>query len=172
MFITYAKHKGLKTIALVRREALREELLSLGAAAVIVTGEGVDVEAEIKKVTDGEGADAAFECVGGDVSGIVKGLRHGGALIVYGAMAEFTFTAGIPDILFRAVKVRGFWLSDFLAETPAKERATVVREVFEGMLEGTLAIPPGGKHFSLEDVQEAIAEATKPGRGGKAFLRG
>lgn len=86
-------------------------------------------------------------------------------------LALKTCIALFPALL-RAVKVRGFWLSDFLAETPAKERATVVREVFEGMLEGTLAIPPGGKHFSLEDVQEAIAEATKPGRGGKAFLRG
>lgn len=68
--------------------------------------------------------------------------------------------------------MRGFWLSDFLADTPVEERATVVREVFEAMLEGTLAIPPGGKHFTFEDVEEAIVEATKPGRGGKAFLKG
>lgn len=68
--------------------------------------------------------------------------------------------------------MRGFWLSHLLASAGPEEVRAIVSEVLSAMVDGTLAIPPGGKHFPLSEVQAAVAEATKDARGGKAFLEG
>ena len=38
-------------------------------------------------------------------------MRNGGTAIIYGAMSGLTMTVAIPDVLFRGVDIRGFWLS-------------------------------------------------------------
>jgi NADPH:quinone reductase-like Zn-dependent oxidoreductase len=53
MGIHLAKHIGLKTIAIVRRDEQREELLEHGATAVISSA-SEDIVARIKEITGGE----------------------------------------------------------------------------------------------------------------------
>ncbi len=40
---------------------------------------------------------------------LVRCVRNGGKVLVFGLMAAMTATVPIPDILFRDVSVRGFW---------------------------------------------------------------
>ena len=42
---------------------------------------------------------------------VVSSVRNGGTAIIYGAMSGLTMTVAIPDVLFRGVNIRGFWLS-------------------------------------------------------------
>lgn len=73
----------------------------------------------------------------------------------------------------RDVSIHGFWLGPwFFGKLPAERRPQAIKEIFQGMVDGPLAVPAGGKHFSLDQFQEAIAEESKPGRGGKVFLEG
>lgn len=50
-------------------------------------------------------------------------------------------------------------------------REEVLHETMDLMVRGVLE-PHTGKKFALEDVKEAVVEATKPGRGGKVLLEG
>jgi NADPH:quinone reductase-like Zn-dependent oxidoreductase len=67
MFIQLAKHKGIKTINLVRRDSQIEELKAIGADEVInYTKE--DVVDRVKQLTGGKLAYAGIDCVCGDMT--------------------------------------------------------------------------------------------------------
>jgi NADPH:quinone reductase-like Zn-dependent oxidoreductase len=56
--------------------------------------------------TGGKGAWAAVDPIGGDIAQkITQSLRDDGTLLVYSSMAGMTSNVGIPDLLYRGVKV-------------------------------------------------------------------
>lgn len=172
MFASYAHHKGIRTINLVRRDDAAEGLRAAGADVVINTETTADLAAAIREATGGAGADAHFECVGGDLTGVAGGLRDGGVIFAYGALGERNVSVPIPDLLFRYVSVRGFWLSLYFKESSQEQRVEALKNALQAMAEGKLVVPAGGKRFSLDQVKEAVAESVRPGRGGKVFLEG
>ncbi|PSC74291.1 NAD(P)-binding [Micractinium conductrix] len=168
MVIQLGKHLGVRTINVVRSDHHTEELKKLGADEVINSSEE-DVVERVKQITGGKGAFAALECVGGEITGkLIEALQDGGVCLIYGAMAAFDFTAGIPPILFRGVKIEGFWLNVFL-KSVGERRGQVMVEVMNLLEDGTIT-PFSGQHFPLEQAAEAIKHAQEPKRGGKAFL--
>ena len=55
----------------------------------------------VGEVTDGKGAYAAVDSVGGDMLGkLLSAVRPRGTLLLYGAMSGVTFNGQIPDLLF------------------------------------------------------------------------
>lgn len=64
MFVRLAKLRGAHVISIGRRRARLEHTLHLGADRVIATEEIADPVAEVRKMTDGRGADIVIEAVG------------------------------------------------------------------------------------------------------------
>ena len=169
--IQMAKNKGIKTINVVRREALVAELKALDADAEVIVAETAEAIAEqVGKITGGKGAYGAIECVGGEVTkGVVSSVRNNGIVFLYGAMGGLEISAGIPDILFRGVTVKGWWLVNYMGGKTVAQKDEVCAEILKLMSDGVVT-PYSGKVFQLADVQAAIGEATKAARGGKVFL--
>ena len=168
MLIKLAKHKGFKTINIVRRRDAAEELKKLGADCVLVLGED-DIVNGVKYVTAGRGAYVSLDPVGGDGTiDIIKCTRNGGQVVIYGVLGGATFRGPIADLLTRNIVVRGFSVQPWM-ENLGERREEVVNEVWELMKKGILE-PYTGKSFSLDDVRVAITESQKPGRGGKPLL--
>ena len=169
--IQMCKAKGIKTINVVRREALVGELKALDADAEVIVAETAEGIAEgVERITGGRGAYGAIECVGGVVTkGVVAGVRNGGTVLLYGAMGGLDIVAGIPDILFRGVTISGWWLAEYFPKKSVEEKERVCAELLE-MMRGGVVTPLCGTVYPLGEVVEAIAEATKEARGGKVFL--
>ena len=74
---------------------------------IVSTGEsGEDIEKRVKEITDGSGAYATIDAVGGALTAkLLAATRRQGTLLVYGAMSGLEFDGGIPDVLFQ-LKVR------------------------------------------------------------------
>jgi trans-2-enoyl-CoA reductase len=163
--------KGIRTINVVRREALVEELKALDADAEVIVAESADAIIEqVSKITDGKGAYGAIECVGGEVcKGVVSSVRNNGVVFLYGAMGGLEITCGIPDILFRGVQVKGWWLVNYMGGKTVAETAAVCQEILKLMTDKVVT-PYSGTVFGLSEVRAAVAEATKAARGGKVFL--
>ena len=83
-----------------------------------------DIVAEVGKITGGKGAYGAIDAVAGELTGqMLSAVRPDGQILVYGAMAGFSTTMNVNDLLFRG-KVRivapqaledalpGSWLAD------------------------------------------------------------
>lgn len=166
--IQLAKHMGIKTISTVRREALVAELKALGADAVLLESE--DYAARVKEITGGAMAYGAIDaCAGGETARCTSSLRNGGCVLVYGAMNGMSLQGSVVDTLFRGCQIRGFWVTPHLAQAGPARAAEYAAEAFSLMASGVLT-PHSGKAFPATAVNDAVAEAVAPARGGKAFI--
>lgn len=170
--IQLAKQRGIRTINVVRRSEQAEELKSLGADEVVVSVEGEGLAERVREITGGRGAYGAIECIGGDIfAQVTSSVRNSGTVIIYGAMSGLKATFGIPDPLFRCVKIQGFWLMPWTDSLPTEERACVMAAVMQLLADGVIT-PYSGQRFPLERAIEAIGVATSAARGGKVLLEG
>jgi NADPH:quinone reductase-like Zn-dependent oxidoreductase len=169
LFIQFAKHRGIKTINLVRRKEQIEEIKAIGADEVLCTEDGTDIVEEIKRITNGRLAYGAIDSVGGELGiKISQSVRDDGYILLYGAQGGFTIHASTTELLFRNVSYTGFWLSKYFKDSGKTKVLELFTKVFE--LLGGEIVPFTGTKYPLEKVSEAIEEAKKPGRGGKVLL--
>jgi NADPH:quinone reductase-like Zn-dependent oxidoreductase len=83
--IQIANRRHARPIALTRTSAKADALLGHGAAEVVATAEQ-DVIAEVKRLTDDQGAHLVFDPVGGSAfPQLARATANGGTLILYGA---------------------------------------------------------------------------------------
>jgi NADPH:quinone reductase-like Zn-dependent oxidoreductase len=174
MLLSVAKSKGIKTIGVVRREEAVAEALKHGATAAVCWSESkpTDLAAKVKEATGGSLAHAAIDSVGGDLTKhVTDSLRDGGSCFVYGAQGGLTAVASIPALLFRDVRLRGFWLTPWLESLPEGGRAKVIAEVWELYKQGLFgSADEDVKSFPLSRFAEAVAESQRAARGGKVYL--
>ncbi|MFE2428389.1 zinc-dependent alcohol dehydrogenase family protein [Streptomyces sp. NPDC059373] len=82
--IQVVNHLGAIPVVTTRTGAKRDRLLEAGAAHVLALDEG-DLVKRVQAVTGGQGADLAFDSVGGpEFEELAQALVPGGAVIVYG----------------------------------------------------------------------------------------
>ncbi|CAM6119776.1 unnamed protein product [Calypogeia fissa] len=161
--IQLAKHQGVKTINIVRREEQKEELLALGADEVICSTTE-DIVARVRDITSGKLAYGGLDCVGGDTTkAVAASVRDKGHVFVYGLMSSPDVTVGIMD-LFRGVLVQAWRLHSKWDEREHMSKQTIA------LLEAKVIKPLAGEKFDLADFKEAIEKSQGVGRGGKVLL--
>jgi mitochondrial enoyl-[acyl-carrier protein] reductase / trans-2-enoyl-CoA reductase len=113
LVVQLARHRGLRTVNLVRPdrpdwEETRAWLEAMGADLVTT-------DARARRDCGSAGMPAArlaLDCVGGSSSAAVaRLLAPGGTLVSYGAMSMQPVTVPASLLIFKDVRVRGFWLS-------------------------------------------------------------
>ena len=145
--IQIAARLGARPIALTRTSAKAGALLEHGAAAVIATTEQ-DTIAEVKRLTDGRGADLVFDPVGGPgFAALAQATVAGGTLILYGALDARPTVVPPFDIFARNLIVRGLALSTLARDDD--KLAALKRFVGEGLAEGSLR-PVIAKTFAFD----------------------
>ena len=171
LVLQMAQLQGYKTVNFVRRREQIQELLDLGADAVICT-QDTDVVAQVKALTGGKGVKGALEAVGGDTGALAAScLAPGGTMIVYGMLSSEPIPLHSGEILFKGNTVRGFWLTHKLMHTPPAELMPVMARLMQLMITGQL-IPPVEAEYDLADFKKAVIHADTPGRSGKVILVG
>ncbi|HJV23170.1 MAG TPA: zinc-dependent alcohol dehydrogenase family protein [Holophagaceae bacterium] len=166
--IQLGKVMGFRTVNLVRRPEQVMELLALGADAVVCTEDPHWPRHAASFLP--RGADAAVDAVGGALGGeMVKLLRPGATLLVYGALSMEPLQLPGGQLIFRTATVRGFWLTDWKRRTPKVERDETCRALLACMAGGGLVCPVAGVH-PLAQWREAVSQAQAPGRVGKVLL--
>lgn len=166
--IQLARQMGVKTINVVRRNGLEDDILALGGDAVVVAGE--TMAEDIKAAAGGAPIKMAIDAVAGDTfSGLAEALTYGGTIVSYGALSLEAATLSAPSIIFNDVRVRGFWLAKWYetASLEAKQAAfgKLVPMIMSGALKTKVA-----KTFTLDEIHEAVKFAGEGERGGKVLL--
>ena len=163
--IAFAKDRGLRTVSLVRRPELIDELVAAGGDVVLVDGAGVS--ARVAQATGNAKIALALDGVEGEAMLSLSGsLALGGTLVVYSAVSRKPGLASVMDIVFRNVTIRGFWLySQEFRDSPKVVEAikTGARLIAEGKLHMSVAAT-----YPLVAAKEAIAHAQ---RGGKVLFK-
>jgi NADPH2:quinone reductase len=171
LVIQLAELRGFRTINLVRRPEQVAEITALGGDAAFCTADD-DVAEAVRRLTDGRGAAAGIEAVGGATGALALScLRPGATLLVYGLLSGEPIPVHSGEMLFRGLIVRGFWLSHWFQHTPPAQTVAVLSELMGLMADGRL-LPPVAAEYALDDYAAAIAHANRPGRQGKVLLVG
>jgi trans-2-enoyl-CoA reductase len=166
--IAIAKKLGLRTISVVRRPELQDELRAIGADAVVV--EGPDLAKRVAETTGKAKIKLALDCVGGPgLMGVNDCLADGGALVVYGVMSGGPgpfFTAGN---IFRDLTLRGFWLHRWHNMNSAARIIEVQTLLSNWVADGTI-VSPVEAVYPLDQAKIAVSHAAKG--TGKILFRG
>lgn len=170
--IQLAKHLGLRIACLVRRPESIADCLALGADAALT--DDADAPAALKSLVGASGAEPpalALNAVGGESAlRLMDLLAPGGLHVTYGAMARQPPKVPNGLLIFKGIRLQGYWMTRWLDTAPAEEIQSVYRTLADLITRGALRQQIAAE-YPLEEIAPALTHATQSGRGGKVMLR-
>ena len=168
LLIRLARARGIKTMNVVRRESLFDELTALGADGCVV--DGPRMADTVKARTGGAPVRLGIDAVSGQATARLSScVADGGVVCNYGSMS------GEDPVMPRgALTSGGQTLVGFVLGRGLSTRSLVqIREIYADLgrqvLDGTLSAPVE-KVYSIEDITAALAHAQQAGRSGKILV--
>ncbi len=166
--IEMARHLGLKTVNVVRREELIQPLLDRGADHVVLEESGYD--RNIKDLTGGQPVMLALNSIGGESAiRLVNALSPGGSHVTIGAMQFEAVRFPTRALIFNNVTLRGFWMDQWFRNQSETRVQIMFDKIFDLMRKGQVTATVSDS-FRLEDYKEAVEAAGNP-RLGKVMFR-
>ena len=171
MVIRFAREMGVRTVNIVRREDVRAALMADGADAVIVDGGDTDLASAVAGVA-GAPPRLALDAVGGGATAeLAAAVGAHGRVVVYGLLSGEDSRVGARDLVFRDVRVQGFWLAEwYRTASPEAMRdlhGFLARKLAEGVIHTEVEA-----RYPLDRLRDAVAHAARGGRAGKILLTG
>jgi trans-2-enoyl-CoA reductase len=167
--IQIAKSLGIKTVNLVRRPELVEELRAEGADVVLV--EGDEIKAQVAEATGGAKIRLAFNSVGGESAlNVANTLANGGVTVTFGAMSKQPLRIPNGLLIFKDLSWRGFWLTRWYKQASIEERDAMFAKLVPMARSGALKTKVE-RTYPLSEAKPAIARALEGKREGKILFK-
>ncbi len=161
LMIGLAKDMGLNAICLVRRKNAITPLLALGAAAVIVTTDDsfcADFEAISRKYKPRVFLDAVCDQVSETV---FTRMPNGARWVCYGKLStETPVLTQMGQFTFMGKQIEGFWLTNWMRNTPPTDQMRVIGEVQARFADGRWKTDISAR-LKLREVEDGLADALK-----------
>ena len=166
--IQIAKRFGLRTLNLVRRESLIDELKALGADEVVLdSDEGV---AQAKALLGKDHVKLASNAVGGDSAiRLMDLLTSEGTMVTYGAMSRRSLKVPNKFLIFKNLNLRGLWVTKWFETATREQLYDVLEPLTEMILAGELLMAVD-EIIPLQEHRRAIIRAQESGRSGKVLF--
>jgi NADPH:quinone reductase-like Zn-dependent oxidoreductase len=166
--IRLAGARGIKTVNVVRREALIQPLRDIGADVVLVDGE--DLAERVVAATGGAPIKLAIDAVAGAASErLADCLAEDGMVVNYGLLSGEACRLRADQAVFKGITLTGFWLAKVMRQRPFAELQAMYAELMARLAEGGLHVEVEAA-YGLEDVKAALEHAAREARGGKILI--
>jgi mitochondrial enoyl-[acyl-carrier protein] reductase / trans-2-enoyl-CoA reductase len=163
-----ARHRGLRTVNVVRREDAVAVVQAAGGDVVLTDDD--DLVGRVAEATDGAEIRLGIDAVGGTATGhLADCLGPDATLVNYGRMSGEPCTVQPDALVFRNLTIRGFWLARWFRSTPESERAALLGEIAGLIATGKLHAPIHAT-YDIGEINEAVAVAASGGRSGKVLI--
>jgi trans-2-enoyl-CoA reductase len=163
--IQIARELGFKTVNVVRRAELAEELRSLGGDVVLLDGE--NLRDEVSAATGKAPIRLALNAVGGENAlRVAKCLASDGTMVTYGAMSLQPLCVPNGMFIFKNLRFTGFWVNKWYDAATPEQRAETFQPLFDMAKRGLLQTNVE-KTYPLSEAHAAIAHASQNRRAGK-----
>ena len=158
--ISIAKSQGIKTVNVVRRPEVVDELTALGADVVLV--DGADLPVRVAEATGGAEIGLALDCVGGvSTQRLLDSIGTHGTVAVYSGMSGELSPISNPQLVYTGKVIRGFWLVDwFQGQTNFDAVIGAYNQLAKVVATGAIKLPIAGE-FTLDQYAEALARAAE-----------
>ena len=166
--IQIAHELGYKTVNIVRRAELIDELREEGGDVVLVDGE--NLREEVKTATSGAPIRLGLNSVGGGSAlRLSNCLAAGGTLVSFGAMSLQPLKIPTGLLIFKDLRFCGIWINKWYDNATKEERMDAFRPLFEMAKRGLLKTKVE-KAYPLSEVKAAVAHAAQGKRSGKIIF--
>ncbi|KAK7974136.1 hypothetical protein PG989_015984 [Apiospora arundinis] len=180
--IQLGKLWGYRSINVVRprdtpeaTEALKAELKDLGATHVVTDAEfqSREFRNQLKQWLGDDSIRLGLNCVGGkSAEAITKTLGVGGTIVTYGGMSRQPFPPPTGLLIFKDIRIRGFWLSRW-ANADAGGKKQTIDEVLGLIREGKFRDTPvdnvnwnwDTEEATLRDAVQGTLQGFRKGKG-------
>ena len=166
--IQIARELGYKTVNVVRRAELVDELRSLGGDVVLVDSE--NLRDEVAAATGKAPIRLAVNAVGGENAlRVAKCLASDGTMVTYGAMSLQPLCIPNGMFIFKNLRFTGFWVNKWYEAATPQQRTETFAPLFDMAKRGLLRTKVE-KTYSLSEARAAVAHASQNKRSGKIVL--
>ncbi len=166
--IQIAHALGYKTVNVVRREELIEELRTEGGDVVLIDGE--NLRDEVKEATGGAPIRLGLNAVGGESAlRLMNCLAASGTLVTFGAMSLQPLKIPNGLLIFKDLRFRGVWINKWYDNATASDRMAAFNPIFE-MAGRALLQTKVEKSYPLSEIKTAVEHAARARRGGKIIF--
>jgi NADPH:quinone reductase-like Zn-dependent oxidoreductase len=168
LVIRLAKARGLKTMNVVRRDALFAELKALGADACVV--DGPDIADQVKAQVDGGAVRLGLDAVSGRATArLASCVADGGVVCNYGSMSGEDPVMARGALSNSGLKLVGFTLGRFLGTRSLAQIRTIYADLGQQIIDGHLGAPVE-KVYPIDDIKTALVHAQRGERTGKILV--
>ena len=166
--IQIAHELGYKTVNVVRRADVIDELRTEGGDVVLVDDESL--REEVKNATGGASIRLGLNSVGGDSAlRLANCLAPGGTLVSFGAMSLQPLKIPTGLLIFKDLQFRGIWINKWYDNASPSQRMETFRPLFDMARRGLLKTKVE-KAYPLSEVKAAVAHAAQGKRSGKIIF--
>ena len=166
--IHIAHELGYKTVNVVRRADLIDELRGEGGDVVLVDNE--KLRDEVKDATSGAAIRLGLNSVGGDSAlRLANCLAFGGTLVSFGAMSLQPLKIPTGLFIFKDLRFRGIWINKWYDKATMQERMEAFKPLFEMAKRGLLKTKVE-KAYAIDEAKVAVAHASQSKHSGKIIF--
>lgn len=166
--ISLAKAEGFRTVNIVRRQELVDELKTLGADAVLV--DGPDLAARIAAATGNAPIRLAIDAVGGgQIVRFGDALADEATVLNYGLLSGENPQLTAHQCVFKRICLTGFWLVPWLQKLPHAEIVALYGKLAGRIADGSIHVPVQAT-FPIEQIKQAVAASNGYRRTGKVLV--
>jgi mitochondrial enoyl-[acyl-carrier protein] reductase / trans-2-enoyl-CoA reductase len=166
--IQIAHELGYKTVNVVRRAELIDELHAEDGDVVLVDGE--NLREEVKAATSGAPIRLGLNAVGGESAlRLANCLAPESTLVTYGAMSLQPLKIPNGLLIFKDLRFRGIWINKWYDNATIQERMDAFRQLFEMAKRGLLRTKVE-RAYPLSEAKAAVTHAAQGKRSGKIIF--
>jgi len=167
--IQIAHELDYRTVNVVRRADLVDELRAEGGDVVLVDGD--NLREEVKSATNGASIRLGLNSVGGDSAlRLANCLAPAGTLVSFGAMSLQPLKIPTGLLIFKDLRFRGIWINKWYDNATRSERMETFGPLFDMAKRGLLKTKVE-KTYPLSEVKAAVANAGQGKRNGKIIFQ-
>jgi trans-2-enoyl-CoA reductase len=167
--IQIARELGYKTVNVVRRAELIDEVRAEGGGVVLVDGE--NLREEVKNATSDAPIRLGLNAVGGESAlRLANCLAPAATVVTFGAMSLQPLKIPNGLLIFKDLRFRGIWINKWYDNATISERMEAFRPLFEMAKRGLLKTKVE-KAYPIDEVKAAVAHAAQGKRSGKIIFQ-
>ncbi len=166
--IQIAHELGYKTVNVVRRSELIDELRAEGGDVVLVDSE--NLRHQVEDAIGGPPIRLGLNAVGGESAlRLANCLAPGSTLVTYGAMSLQPLKIPNGLLIFKDLRFRGIWINKWYDNATPTQRMEAFQRLFEMAKRGLLQTKVE-KAYPLSEAKAAVAHAARGERSGKIIF--
>jgi len=167
--IQIARELGYRTVNIVRRPELVEQLRAEGGDVVLV--DSGNLRDEVAAATEGAPIRLALNAVGGENAlQMAKTLAAEATVVTYGAMSLQPICIPNGMLIFKNLRFTGFWVNKWYDGATARQRSDTFAPLFEMAQRGLLGTKVENV-YPLAEAKAAVAHASQAKRAGKILFK-